>query len=206
MGEGGGPTVFVGVVLSPVKKNFFGGAMRGTKRYELTKEKYLLDPEIERLEEILEKFAEENPRDTALIWLALYTGARASEVLATTPSDLDPYERTVFIRGLKDSNNRYVEIPKWLFEKLQALSPQDPNNKIFPISYGRFHQIWLEYRPVKKKLHSLRHTFAIMCYRKSKDIRALQTLLGHRAWSNTLIYAQYEYSTKEMRPKLFWTK
>jgi integrase len=170
----------------------------GVQRYELTKAKYLLDNEREALNSTLERFKDTDPRNCTLLWLALHTGARASELLNITREDFCPVENTVWIKGLKDSNNREIPLPKWLAARVSSLVP-GKNGRIFPITYIRFYQIWLLYRPVKKKLHSLRHTFAINVYRKSKNIKALQIALGHRNWNNTMIYANYQYGTSEMR-------
>ena len=75
----------------------------------------------------------------------------------------------------------------------------DLQKHLFPISYPRLVQIWQHYRPVHKKFHSLRHTFAIELYKKTKDIRLLQMALGHRNIANTMIYADYVYSQTELR-------
>jgi len=73
------------------------------------------------------------------------------------------------------------------------------SGSLFPISYHRLYQIWHQYRPVAKKFHSLRHTFAIRLYRKTKDLRLVQVALGHRNITNTMIYADYIYSQQELR-------
>ena len=111
--------------------------------------------------------------------------------------DIDTYEETVFIRGIKGSNDREIPLPKWLFRELLNLTPEGV--RIFPISYNRLRQIWQLYRPVPKKFHSLRHTFAIRLYRKTKDIRLVQVALGHRNITNTMIYADYVYSQQELK-------
>lgn len=169
--------------------------------YRLTKEKYLNDVEQEALHQTLTKFKDREPRNTALIWLALHTGARASELLALTPKDLDHHAESVSVSGLKGSDDREIPIPGWLFEMLTNL-PVTNAQTLFGITYIRFYQIWCDYRPVKKKLHSLRHSFAINLYRKTKDLRLLQVALGHRNWNNTMIYASYQYRTDELRKAL----
>jgi site-specific recombinase XerD len=73
---------------------------------------------------------------------------------------------------------------------------------IFDISYKRLHQVWQEWKPVNKKLHSLRHTFAMNLYKKSKDLRLVQTAMGHRSINSTMIYQEYEYTTQEYRKYL----
>lgn len=170
---------------------------RKQDRYELTKPKYLNDEEQLTLHNTLTKFQDTDPRNTALIWLLLHSGGRAQEVLNITAADLDPKEMTVFIKGLKDSDNRDIPLPAWLFHKLKAISPEV--GRIFPITYVRLWQIWREYRPAPKKLHSLRHSFAINVYRRSKDILILKMALGHRSLGNTMIYSQFLYKGSELR-------
>ncbi len=166
-------------------------------RYSLNKSKYLLEDEQTELNRILEKFQDKHLRDTTLIWTALFTGARASELLAVTAADLDPKAHTVYIIGLKGSDSREIPLPAWLFAKVMALAPDV--GRVFPISYPRFHQIWQLYRPCKKNIHALRHSFAINVYRKTKDILLVKTALGHRSLANTMIYADYQYKTNELR-------
>lgn len=166
-------------------------------RYELSKAKYLLDSEYDALIGTLERFKEKDARNVTLLFMAVFTGARASELLNITSADLDHTEKAVLIRGLKGSDNREMPLPAWLFDRLAAIAPEV--GRVFPISYVRFYQIWCDYRPVKKKLHALRHTFAIRLYRKTNDIRLLQVALGHRSWGNTMIYAAYQYKTAELR-------
>lgn len=147
-------------------------------------------------------------RDCLLISLALLTGARAQEILNVKYSDVNIYDQSLLIHGLKNSNDREIPIPAKTFkyllqylniDKSTTLSPELMKQRIFPISYIRFHQIWDKYRPCHKKLHSLRHTFAIRLYKKTKDIRLVQFALGHRNIANTMIYADYVYSQEELK-------
>lgn len=172
-------------------------------KYAINKNKYLLEPEVEQLNQVLEKnklgsMGESTQfRDTTLLWFLLHTGARASEALNVKKIDLNYHERTVFIEGLKDSNDREIPLPKWLFDRVAALAQND--GSVFGISYSRLVQIWEKYRPAKKKLHSLRHTFAIGLYKRTKDIRLVQVALGHRNITNTMVYADYVYNQEELR-------
>lgn len=169
-------------------------------RYALNKNKYLLDPEVEKLERTLARNRFENVRDVLLIELALRTGARATELLELRHVDLNTYDQTLFIRGIKGSNDRELPLAPALFERLEEYSRTVPRDgTLFPISYHRLRQIWDWYRPAPKKFHSLRHTFAIRLYRKTKDIRLVQVALGHRNITNTMIYADYFYSQQELR-------
>lgn len=169
-------------------------------RYALNKNKYLIDPELERLEQILEGDFSNSPRDVLILQLALRTGARASELLDLRLADLNTYDQTIFIRGIKNSNDRELPLPPELFGRLEAyVRSLKGDRDLFPIGYHRLRQIWDWYRPVPKKFHCLRHTFAIRLYRKTKDIRLVQVALGHRNITNTMIYADYVYSQTELK-------
>lgn len=168
-------------------------------RYALNKNKYLLDPEIERLEHILESFKLKDSRNCTLLWTLLNTGGRAQEILNLRKEDLNSHDESVFIRGIKGSNDREIPVPSWLFKRLSSEAGKTVGDIVFPITYNRLRQVWELYRPVHKKLHALRHTFAIRLYKKSKDLRLVQVALGHRNITNTMIYADYIYSQQELR-------
>ncbi len=168
-------------------------------RYALNKNKYLLDPEYDRLVHILNSFKAKDPRNCTLLWLLLHTGARAQEVLNLRIDDLNTFDESVFIHGLKGSNDRELPVPSWLFRRLVSEIPNAQNQLLFPISYNRLRQVWELYRPVHKKLHALRHTFAIRLYKKTKDLRLVQVALGHRNITNTMVYADYAYTQEELR-------
>jgi integrase len=164
----------------------------------MNKTKYLQDPERHALTALL---ARHTTRDAILLQVLLHTGARACEALALRGADLNRHDKTVFIRGSKGSRDREIPLSKGLF-KLVASLPCADDGRIFPISYQRLDQIWREWRPVTKKLHSLRHTFAIGLYKKSKDLKLVQSALGHKSITTTMIYADYIYSTEELRRAL----
>jgi len=166
--------------------------------YQLTKEKYLSDVEYQHLMSILKRFMPTCRRDCLLIALAALTGARATEILNLEKQDFDTNEGSVFIRSVKGGKDREIPLADWLVRELRIYLT-DKDGRIFGITYQRFQKIWCNYRPAKKKLHSLRHTFAIRLYAKTKDLRLVQYTLGHRSISNTLIYAEYHYTQSELR-------
>ncbi len=180
--------------------------MSRPQRYALNKNKYLLDPEVDRLEYLLKSHLSSDPRNSLILLSALHTGARARELLNAKFEDLNPYDETFFIHGIKGSNDREIPLHPWLFKELYRLKEASLGNKIktdpkliFPLSYQRLRQIWDIYRPVEKKFHSLRHTFAIRLFKKTKDLRLVQVALGHRNITNTMVYADYIYSQQELR-------
>jgi integrase len=169
-------------------------------RYSLNKNKYLLDPEYEHLELTLARYKFKDPRNCLALSIALKTGARAQEVLNLKKSDMNVYDQSVFITGLKGSDDREIPLDPLLFEDLELYARDlSSTDKLFPISYHRLRQIWCDYRPIPKKFHCLRHTFAIRLYKKTKDIKLLQMALGHRNITNTIIYADFVYSQTELR-------
>lgn len=173
--------------------------MAKAPRYQLNKNKYLLEPEMDRLRKILVDFQDKDPRNCLMIWIALRTGARAQEILNIRKSDLNAYDESIFIRGIKGSNDREIPVHSDLFRRLERYASQQTIELLFPITYDRLYQIWGLYRPIPKKFHALRHTFAIELYRKTKDLRLVQVALGHRNITNTMIYADYIYSQQELR-------
>ena len=179
-----------------------------SERYSLNKNKYLLEPEISKLIYLLKTYMDTDKRNVLLILMAVNTGARATELLNMKFSDLNEFEESIHIFGIKGSNDREIPLPHWLFKEIMRLRNINATNVfakhrsseyIFPISYNRLRQIWQLYRPVEKKFHSLRHTFAIRLYQKTKDIRLLQVALGHRNITNTMVYADYIYTQSELR-------
>lgn len=173
---------------------------RRSARYALNKNKYLLEPEYNHLEATLLRFKFKEPRNCLALSLALKTGARAQELLNLKKSDLNFYDQSIFIQGIKGSDDRELPIESGLFSDLESyVQNKSSTERLFQLSYHRLRQIWQDYRPVEKKFHCLRHTFAIRLYKKTKDIRLLQIALGHRNITNTMIYADYVYSQTELR-------
>jgi integrase len=166
----------------------------------LTKAKYLSSDEHASLINCLTKYESSDFRNTTFLWMLLHTGARVSEVLAIRPQDLVFEGMSVFITGLKDSKDRELPLTPWLFNRMSVLAKgTSPGARIFSFSYTRARDIWTQYRPVAKKMHSLRHTRALEIYRRHRDIRLVQRVLGHRSLTSTLVYTEYDYNQDELR-------
>lgn len=175
-------------------------------RYQINRTKYLNEEEQTDLVNTLKRFAttgsEVERRDATLLLLLLHTGGRANEVLGLTTSDLISEDESIFLRGSKGSNDRELPVPRWLFNLVRDEARKQTGAKVFPISYRRLVQIWEMYRPVVKKLHSLRHTYAINIFKKTRDLRLVQVALGHRNINNTMVYSEYIYQKDELRKAL----
>lgn len=130
-------------------------------------------------------------RDRAILELSISTGARASEILSIRKSDLNPADKSIFFIGLKGSNNRRLKLNDELWGLVEAHARETQGEMLFPINLRYFFRIWCKYRPVRKKLHGLRHTFAIELYKKTKDIFLVKMALGHKSIRNTMVYLEH---------------
>lgn len=170
--------------------------MRTSRR--LTPEKYLTPEEQVELEVLLDKYGSTDLRNTTMLLLSLKTGARPREVLNLVWEDVDLKYGNIFLRTLKRGHGRVVPIKKNLVQRLESMGPG--SGMVFPLSYSMFYLIWKEYRPCKKKLHALRHTFAVNAYRKSKNnVKLVQQALGHKYLATTGIYLDFQITDKELR-------
>lgn len=171
--------------------------MGQTSPYILNRQKFLSDLELEHLFYVL-TFSTVTNRDRLIIEVALSTGGRAKEILNLRKKDLISESHSVFLRGVKGSESREIPLEPHLFKRLFEHSKTVQGELIFPISYERLKQVWHELRPAQKGFHSLRHTFALNLYRKTRDILLVQRALGHRNINNTLIYARFDFDRSEL--------
>lgn len=164
----------------------------------MDKRKFLTDEERTQLETTLMNHIEDDTRNATMILTALHTGARAEELLSLKWDEIYLKTGEIYLATLKGGKPRQVVVPKHVraaLARLKTLSPERP----FGISYQRLVEIWNLYRPVNKPLRSMRHAFAIHAYDKTKDIRFVQYALGHRSITNTMVYAEYHYTTQEFK-------
>lgn len=168
-------------------------------RYTINSLKHLSDEEVTHLEAILESIRDTHPRDAAIFWTLLYTGARVGELLEVDCRDLNDGEKTIFVRGLKGSDDRELPLPNWLYTMLADQRARVKQGRLFPLSYSRVLDRWNYYSPVRKKIHALRHTFALRLYKATNDVRLVQVALGHRSIENTMVYVTYVHNVNEIR-------
>lgn len=164
--------------------------------YQITADKYLTPIEQQKVRAAIPSLPEEQQ---VLMLLALATGARESELLNITAADLVEHEQAVQIRGLKGSLSRVIPLQPELYARLACLCS---SGKPFKMSDRKLRHIWHDFRPVVKKFHSFRHTFAIELYKKTKDIRLVQVALGHKSINNTMVYMQLVIATEDLRKAL----
>lgn len=147
------------------------------------------------------KIQNTDSRESLLFGLLLVTGARCGEILRLDVADINKDDTAVFIRGSKGSLDRTMPLQPWLFDRLIRYVGQR-RGRVFDIGYRRLNYLWRDFRPSPKRLHSLRHTFAVRGYRRTKDIRLIQGCLGHKWLSTTMIYQTAINSVEERRAGL----
>jgi len=165
----------------------------------LTASKFLSDREIEKLKESL-KFLE--LRGRLMISMLMNLGMRGAELLEIRLCEVNIGEGFIQVPGKKNSRPRTFPIPDVLERDLKeyfSMQIGEPNRPLFEITISGVKKIWGRVRPVKKGLHSLRHTFAITVFERTRDIKLVQVCLGHRSIANTMVYADFVYSRDEMK-------
>ena len=136
------------------------------------------------------------------ILIGMKTGCRRSELLLLKVENVDFVNKTIFIQATKNSNDREIPLSDEVLSLLEEYIQRahlESGEQLFPISIAKVFRIWNEVRPVKKKFHALRHTFAVNLYVRTKDVKLTQMALGHRNIQNTEVYLDFLYSRDEMR-------
>ncbi len=145
---------------------------------------YLDGDERARLLAEAERFA---PPLRDIVTFAMLTGARLSEILALTWSNVDIERQIITFRKTKSGNIRHVPIHQYLFRVLHALNPSsDPTAPLFPPGWNS-RRVSTAFRRIAQRaglkgftFHDLRHDFASWLSMSGVSIRAVQTLLGHQ--------------------------
>ena len=128
-----------------------------------------------------------SPRVRLMIELMAYGGLRRGEVATVKPSDVRGQWLTVTGKG---GHTRVVPLPPLLAERVARprrawLFPGAINGHL---SARRVGELVNEVLPAGYTAHSLRHRFATTVYSQTRDIRAVQSLLGHARLDTTMIY------------------
>jgi integrase len=129
------------------------------------------------------------------------TGIRPSEALLLRVEDCHlgrrPWIRVVRTKKLRPQFDD-LEIPEriaeCLRERIGEIHPSDPTTRLFAMNRRQpqrlFHYYARRAGIVRRvNLYMLRHTAATRLYALTRDIRLVQTILGHESADTTAIYA-----------------
>jgi len=203
-------------------------AFRSSKTRTSTEPIYLRLPQARVFMDAIENSGFKTAiRDLAIMKLFLYCGLRLSELINLDLKDLhldeDP---TVKVLGKGNKERRvplHAEVSTTLKEYLpwrNELVPKgkDSNALFLSLRKRRINprtiQMMVKKYAKKSGLenvseitpHKLRHTFASLLYKETKDLRVLQEILGHSSVSTTQIYThtdpEQRRKTVDRMPKL----
>lgn len=174
------------------------------RQHSISKLKYLTQIECVELEAKIEETLDRaigNPmayRNGVMIELLYRTGMRSSEMLLLRPMDLYEDTQSIQVATVKGGKDREIPIKPQLFRRLQLISTGPSDKPIFSIGHRTLLEHWYEFRPVKKKLHSLRHTYAFNLYKRTKDLLLCKRALGHRSINSTMVYQEEYYQQQDL--------
>ncbi len=177
-------------------------------RNSVIREKFS-DEELEKINAYLlerpEKFKNENIRDKLFIGLGRYCGLRRSEMINLKWDDIDTLAKKIIVRRSKGGKSRFVYFGDKLLSLLKDYRKKTGFYKGYVLRgiqgkkmhknslQNAFSRILKKSKAYRKglSLHSLRHTFATIIYKKYGAAVA-QLLLGHSRIDTTGNYLHIE--------------
>ena len=165
-------------------------------------------------------------RDAAIVEVLLGSGLRVSEACALRIGDLylGDGRGDVLVRRGKGGKGRLVAISPSLAQyigefinwKATAAEPVEADAPLFVSSRGghltrsAVYRVWKRILksaglPTRWGVHSTRHSYAVEVYRKSRDLRLTQRLLGHSNVATTTIYANLVDEDVRRGVAMIWT-
>jgi len=172
--------------------------------------RYLTAKEEKRLISSIE--GRHSQRNKMIVKLAVNTGLRVSELCGLRISDVKNGrirdELMVRKEIAKGKEERPIPLNRKAKEAIKGITSwneghhfkQDPTGKLLISQKGKGmtrQQVQTVIKKAREKAgleikatpHSLRHSFATRVYERTKDIRVVQKLLGHKSITTTQIYA-----------------
>ena len=148
-------------------------------------------------------------RDRAILELFYSSGLRLAELVGLNLGDVDAADRTVRVLG-KGSKARVVPVGKqaltaladWLAARAElaragerALFVGRRGERVSPRTVQKRVNEWAKRQgaPMGVHPHMLRHSFATHLLESSRNLRAVQELLGHASLSTTQIYTHLDF-------------
>jgi len=157
-------------------------------------------------------------RDTLIVYMALFLGLRINEIANAKVTDIDFGEKTYKVRAeiSKSKRDSLLPIPYFLLRKLKEYieryfsrfkedflfpSEKNPHVTVCVIHYNFIHYLKKAglrefYRGINKNgrplykyhFHTLRHTYATLFYKKTRDLELTRRLMRHKNIETTSIY------------------
>jgi integrase/recombinase XerC len=148
-------------------------------------------------------------RDRAMLELLYSSGLRLAELVSLNLGDVDAADRTVRVVG-KGSKARIVPVGKqalaalhdWLAVRPELARPDElalflsrRGVRVSPRTVQARVNEWAKRQgaPTAVHPHMLRHSFATHVLESSRNLRAVQEMLGHASLSTTQIYTHLDF-------------
>lgn len=162
------------------------------------KERYLSEPELQRLLEVLR--TDRNRTVCQIILLLLATGMRLNEVLSATWAEVDLERRVFVVRALNSKSKRVRSVPinDSAYDVLNSLSTMGTQGPLFvnPRTGNRYQTVSKVWDRIRKaadlpefRIHDCRHFFASALVSSGRTLFETQTILGHSSPATTMRYA-----------------
>jgi site-specific recombinase XerD len=172
---------------------------------------------LEEADAILEMASHASFRDYLILKLMLRCGLRISEVCNLQVRDIDFLEKKIKIVQSKRNKDRYVPANAELLRELRFYLKAQGIEAGFvflsthkkPISIRRVQQLVKKYAQkakIQKKVsaHTFRHSFAVHFLRHTKNLRALQLILGHSQLKSTEVYLNLSFDDLQAEYEKVW--
>jgi site-specific recombinase XerD len=175
---------------------------------------YLNEEEVNR---ILDLAARDTYRNYLMIKLMWQCGLRISEVSKLMVRDIDFLDKKIKIVQSKRDKDRYVPATSELLREIRFYldSQRIEKGYVFlsslkrPISTRRIQQLvegYVSEAKIQKKVtpHTFRHSFAVTFLKHTKNLRALQQILGHSNIKATEIYLNLTFDDIQGEYEKVW--
>lgn len=166
---------------------------------ETPRDRFLKPDELPRFFKAL--MEEPNEYVRAAFLVALFTGARRTEVLTMQWPDVDLTETTWRIPQTKSGRPHLIPLPASVAKLLEGLPRLQENPSVFPGRHGRGHLVnvsksWTRIRTqaglADVRIHDLRRTLGSWMAGSGEGLPLIGKVLNHRDVSTTAIYARLD--------------
>ena len=146
-----------------------------------------------------------NPQIVVMLKVMVGLGLRQSEALGMRWEWFSQDQRTYTVGKAKGKDARVLPIPTWLWDAIHSM-PKTLSAWVFPAKDGKPHRNNFLTKPIaigamKLKLghltqHRLRATFATLHAQAGTPITEIQSMLGHKCITTTMIYIETNLDAK----------
>ena len=162
--------------------------------------------------------AKDSFRNYLMVKLMWQCGLRISEVSNLMVRDIDFLDKKVKIVQSKRDKDRYVPITTDLLREIRFYLDGEKIEKDYvflsthrkPISTRRIQQLverYVKEAKIQKHVtaHTFRHSFAVTLLKHTKNLRALQQILGHSNIKATEIYLNLSFDDIQDEYERVWS-